>query len=50
MKRIGVVGNPKYRNVPEALGHLVAVASQHEFELFVAAELRSGREAEVTSS
>jgi NAD+ kinase len=47
MKRIGVVGNPRYRNVPEALDRLLEVAPQHEFELFVARELRGGREADV---
>jgi NAD+ kinase len=47
MKRIGVVGNPRYRNVPEALDRLVEVAPQHGFELLVAPELRGGREADV---
>lgn len=47
MKRIGVVGNPRYRSVPEALDRLVEIAPQHEFELFVAPELRRGREGDV---
>jgi NAD+ kinase len=47
MKRIGVVGNPKYRNVSEALDRLLKLAPQHEFELYVAPELRAGRQADV---
>ncbi|UCC81636.1 MAG: NAD(+)/NADH kinase [Gemmatimonadota bacterium] len=47
MKRIGVVGNPKYRNVSEALDRLLKIAPKHEFELFLAPELRVGRKAEV---
>ncbi|MGD2215414.1 MAG: NAD(+)/NADH kinase [Gemmatimonadales bacterium] len=47
MKRIGVVGNPSYRNVTEALDRLAEVAPRHEFELFVASGLRAGREAGV---
>lgn len=47
MKRIGVVGSPRYRNVASVLDRLVQVAGEHEFELFVAPELRVGREADV---
>ncbi|UCC73240.1 MAG: NAD(+)/NADH kinase [Gemmatimonadota bacterium] len=47
MRRIGVVGNPKYRNVAEALDRLVKVAPAHRFELFVGPQLRIGREADL---
>jgi NAD+ kinase len=47
MKRIGVVGNPKYRNVAEAVDRLLRLAPDHEFELFLDRQLRTGREGAV---
>lgn len=47
MKRIGVVGNPRYRNVSEALDSLLEIAPKHGFEMFVAPELRAGRRTDV---
>jgi len=41
MKRIGVVGNPKYRNVVGALDRLASFAPALDFELLVGSELRA---------
>lgn len=41
MKRIGVVGNPRYSNVSNALGRLLKVAPAHDLELFLGPRLLS---------
>lgn len=41
MKRIGVLGNPEYEEVPVALRHLLKAASAHDLELYVDRELGS---------
>lgn len=45
MKRIGVLGNPEYEEVPVALSHLLRAASEHALELYVDRELRSRTDA-----
>ena len=47
MKRIGVVGNPRYENVPTALERLARIAPAHGLELFVGADLLASSQANV---
>jgi NAD+ kinase len=48
MKRIGVMGNPRYGTVTEALERLAKIAPDHALELYVGSDLRSS--AQVTAS
>ncbi len=48
MKRIGVMGNPRYGSVTEALERLAKIAPDHALELYVGSDLRSS--AQVTAS
>lgn len=47
MKRIGVMGNPRYGNVTEALERLVRMAPDHAIELYVVPDLAASAKVDV---
>jgi len=47
MKRIGVMGNPRYGNVTEALERLVRTAPQHAIEFYVVPDLAASANVDV---